>query len=411
VKIAYFAEIFPSISETWVHHEISQLIDMGCDVRVFATHARPTIIAPELSKFAALTTYLPEVEKSIVDVLRVFCSSAIRRNVLAAVITDCPRNRQRLQVIRDIAIAGLFARQLTAYRPQFILAHFGGTRANLALIWSMVSGTPFGIKFHAADVFERVALLRLKVKRAAKLMTISRFNLSFMCEHYPDVDFTGCSIHKCGIPVDEYQFHPKSIYSDSLVIMSTGRLVPMKGFPVLLHASKRLLEKGLSHKLKIYGDGPERKRLVQLTKAMGLEATVEIMGHYNPSGIRAALLGADIFVLPAVFDRVERTMDGIPVSLMEAMAIGTPVVSTRISGIPELIEHGVNGYLAVPGDSVSLAEAILRWQGLNERDRSQMLAAARTKIELDHDAQKLSSVLKGDLVGLRMDGSGKRCAQ
>ncbi len=175
MKIAYFAEIFPSLSETWVHHEISQLIDMGCDVRVFATHARPTTIAPELSKFVAITTYLPEVEKSFVDVLRVFCSSEIRRNVLAGIITDCPQNRQKLQVLRDIAIAGLFSKHLTVFRPEFILAHFGGTRANLALIWSMVSGTQFGIKFHAADVFARVALLRLKVKRAAKLMTIQSF--------------------------------------------------------------------------------------------------------------------------------------------------------------------------------------------------------------------------------------------
>ncbi len=233
-----------------------------------------------------------------------------------------------------------------------------------------------------------------------------------MREHYPDIDFASCSVHKCGIPIDEYQFQPKSMSSDSLVIMSTGRLVPMKGFPVLLRASKRLLEEGLSHKVKIYGDGPERKRLGQLIKAMGLEANVEIMGHYNPNGIRTALLGADMFVLPAVFDRVERTMDGIPVSLMEAMAVGTPVISTTISGIPELIEHGVNGYLAVPGNPVSLAEAILRWHRLNQGERSQMLVAARTKIELDHSVQKLSSALKRDLLGcLRVGGGGKGCAE
>jgi glycosyltransferase involved in cell wall biosynthesis len=186
----------------------------------------------------------------------------------------------------------------------------------------------------------------------------------------------------------------------------------MKGFPVLLRASRRLLEMGLSHKVKIYGDGPDRKRLGQMIEAMGLEATVELMGHYDPNGIRAALLHADIFVLPAVFDRVERTMDGIPVSLIEAMSVGTPVISTTISGIPELIEHGVNGYLAVPGDPESLAEAILRWHCLREVDRKQILVAARKKIELDHDVQKLSSVLKRDLLGcLRIAGGGKGCAE
>jgi glycosyltransferase involved in cell wall biosynthesis len=349
-----------------------------------------------LRKFVALTTYLPEVEKSFVDVLRVFCSSAIRRNVLAGIITDCPRNRQKLQVLRDIAIAGLFSKHLTAYRPEFILAHFGGTRANLALIWSIVSGTEFAIKFHAADVFARVALLRLKVKRAAKLMTISKYNIEFMREHYPDIDVSRFEVHRCGIPIEEYPFQPKCNSSNPPVIIAVGRLVPMKGFHVLLHASRQLLESGLAHRVRIYGEGSERKRLEQLIEAMGLERTVEVMGYASPVNIRTALLDSDIFVLPAIFDPVEK-MDGIPVALMEAMALGIPVVSTTISGIPELIEQGINGYLSAPDDHLSLSHAILACHVMNESDRRQMLLAARRKIESGHDVRKLSITLKQGL--------------
>ena len=398
MKIAYFAEIFPSTSETWVHHEISQLIELGCDVRVFATHARPTTIAPELVKFCEITTYLPEIKKSLIKVLRVFCSPTIIKNVLVGVITDCHSNRQKLQVLRDIALTGVFLKHLAAYRPQFILAHFGATRANLALICSMLSGTPFGIKFHAADVFSRVALLRLKVKRAAKLMTISKFNVEFMRRQYPDIDVSRFQIHKCGIPIEEYQFQPKCNSRNPIVIMSVGRLVPVKGFAVLLRASRWLLEKGFSHKVKIYGDGPERKRLEQLIKAMSLEETVDLMGYVSPVNLRAALLGSDLFVLASVFDPIEK-MEGTPVSLMEAMAVGVPVISTNIGGIPELIEHGVNGYLCGPYDAVSLSQAILTCHRMNENDRRQMLLAARMKIEIDHDVRKLTTVLKRDWAG------------
>jgi glycosyltransferase involved in cell wall biosynthesis len=392
VKIAYFAEIFPSTSETWVHHEISQLIELGCDVRVFATHARPTTIAPELMKFCEITTYLPEIKKSLIEVLRVFCSPTIIKNVLVGVLTECPRNRHRLQVLRDIVFTGFFSKNLAGYSPQFILVHFGGTRANLALIWSMKSGIPFGIKFHAADVFNRVALFRSKVKRAAMLMTISRFNIEFMRKQYPDIDVSRFEIHKCGIPIEEYHFQPKSKSRNPIVIMAAGRLVPMKGFAVLLRASKRLLEKGYSHKVKIFGNGPECKRLEQLIEALSLHGTVDLMGYVSPDNVRAALLDSDIFVLPAVFDPVEK-MDGIPVALMEAMALGVPVISTNISGIPELIEHGMNGYLCDPDDPVSLSQAILTYLETNEKDRRRMLLAARMKIEIDHDVRKLATLL------------------
>jgi glycosyltransferase involved in cell wall biosynthesis len=412
VKIAYFAEIFPSPSETWIHHEITELMAMGCEVRVFATRARPASVPRELLGFVAITTYFPEAEKSLLDGARLFLSPAILKDILGGVITDCPRIRLKAQVLRDIAIAGMFSRQLAGYGPQFVLVHFGGTRANLALIWSIMSGTPFSIKFHAADVFVRVALMRLKAKRAAKLMTISRYNLAFMRERYADCDVARCSIHKCGIPIGEYQFRPRPARSDSPVVVSVGRLVPMKGFPVLLRASKRLLGMGVAHRIRIYGDGPERARLTRLAQDLGLEGTVDLMGHRSPNEVHEALLSADVFVLPAVFDHAEKAMDGVPMVLIEAMAVGTPVVSTTISGIPELIEDDVSGFLATPEDPDALADAIVKWLRLDESKRRRMLSAARRKIESDHDVTKLSSALRQDVLRhLRANRDQETCAE
>ncbi len=410
VKIAYFAEIFPSTSETWVHHEISQLLQLGFEVRVFATHPRPTSIAPELEKFTEITTYLPELVKSWFDVLRVFLSAAIIKTVFVGIMTDCPSSRQKLQVFRDIVFTGLFSKYLFTYGPQFTFAHFGGTRANLALIWSMLAGTPFGIKFHASDVFVRVALLRLKVKRAAKLMTISKFNIEFMRRQYPEIDVSRFEVHKCGIPLGDYPFYPKFNLGNPIIIISVGRLVPVKGFAVLLRASRRLLDEGFPHKVMIYGDGPERNRLMQLIETMSLDGTVELMGYVSPANIRAALLGSDIFVLPSVLHPSEK-MEGTPVSLMEAMAVGIPVIATNIGGVPELVEHGVHGYLCQPNDPVSLSEAIRNCSETNENERRRMLLAARMKIENDHDVRKLTTYLGHSWIVRESKGLQKVCAE
>jgi len=397
VKLAYFAEDFPSDSETWIHYEIAELIRLGWTVRVFATR-RPTIVVPEWRTHVEFTTYLAEVKKSLIGVLRLCCSPKIIWQIIGGLITDCIGIRQRLQVLRDVAFVGFYSESLITYKPDFVLAHFGATRANLALIWSIISGVPFGIKFHAGDVFKRPALLRAKAEHADKLMTISSFNVKFVREHYPDVDASRFKLHRCGIPIEQYQFQPKRKHGNPPIIMCAARLVPMKGFTILLYASKRLLEMGFFHKVKIYGEGPLRRRLEHLIDIMCLRGTVELVGYHTPSNLYRALLAADIFVLPCVFDKSAMTMDGIPVALMEAMAVGTPVISTSISGIPELITHGINGFLTAPGDPGDLADLIMACHKMSDCNRMKILRAARLKIETDHSVEKLSTALNLDLL-------------
>jgi colanic acid/amylovoran biosynthesis glycosyltransferase len=180
----------------------------------------------------------------------------------------------------------------------------------------------------------------------------------------------------------------------------------MKGFDALVQASRILLDRGVRHELRILGDGPEMRALVAMVHRLGLGEAVVLSGHASPDTVRELLAKATAFVLPATWDPVNHTQDGIPVALMEAMAIGVPVVSTSTSGIPELIEDGRSGVLVPADNPVALATGIAQVITMGDEVRTRMLRAARWKIEADHDAQILAESFIQIATRIQMKDSG-----
>jgi glycosyltransferase involved in cell wall biosynthesis len=398
LRIIYFAEIFPSTSETWIHHEISELQQLGCEIKVFATRPRPSDIPPELLNFAAITTYLPDLPRTCRSSVWRILKAALLVPVLGGLVFDTKGLRLRVQVIRDLVYVGHILPRAVDFAPRFLFAHFAGTRTNLALFCSLIMGVPFGFKMHAADVFKRVALFRLKTASASQVMTISAYNIEFIRQHYPDIDVSRFNIHRCGLPLNEYSFQPPNRVSDIPTIVAVGRLVRMKGFNILLRASRVLKDREFKHHITIIGDGPERKNLDALVAELDLQGIVTFKGYLGPHSVRESLLRSSLFVLPSVWDPLDGTQDGIPVALMEAMALGVLVVSTATSGIPELIKHGITGFLTAPNDHLALAEQIQRCCSLDTQSKASILLAAREMVEKHHDAQRLAIILRDRLV-------------
>lgn len=393
LRIAYIAEFFPSKSETWVHHEIDTLQRMGCTVQVFATRPKPENVPSELNHFVALTTYLPELCAEWRSCFKTLSDPSLLKPVLTGLIDDCSGVRRRAQVIRDLIYVSKLTPAISHFQPDIVYAHFAGTRANIALFLSLISKVPFAIKMHAGDVFNRVALFQIKCTSAARMLTISNYNIDFIRSHYPDVNATRFDRHTCGIPLPEYPFQPVHAVDETPIILAVGRLVRMKGFDVLLRASRILLDQKFLHRVVIIGDGPERTRLERLRSKLNLDEVVDLKGYVSPNGVRTELSTAALFALPAIWDSAASTQDGIPVSLMEAMALGVLVVSTTTSGIPELIQDGVSGLLAGPNDPAALAQKIRHGCELSGAARLEMLRMARKKVEADHDAEKLTAQL------------------
>jgi glycosyltransferase involved in cell wall biosynthesis len=385
MRIAYFAEIFPSRSETWVHHEIRELQRLGCLVRVYATCPRPSIIPDELRDLTEVTSYLREIPFPLNWGVLKKIKKLTRLSLIKECLFDLRDQRKTAQIIRDIFYSAVLFPYVTDFHPDFLFAHFAGTRSNLAMLISFLSGVPFGFQMHAGDVFARPALFRLKIEKAAWLGTISNFNIQYMREHYKDVSMSRFVSHSCGLPLDEYTFQPNAKSKKPPLILSIGRLVRIKGFSDLIKAGWILNRNGSRVGIDIIGDGPQRSALEILAKRLDMSGAVRLRGYCSPNEVRKSLLEASVFVMASAWDPILNTADGIPVALLEAMALGIPVISTRTSGIPELITHGVNGFLANPADPLDLAVQIQSALAQPESDRNEMLRAARQKIETNHD--------------------------
>ncbi|HNP29165.1 MAG TPA: glycosyltransferase [Nitrospirales bacterium] len=406
LRIAYFAEIFPSKSETWIHHEIDQLRIMGCEVRVFATHSKPDSLAEELKHLAEDTIFLPDQERSLIQALCVLGKSPLLTPVIKGLFADTQTLRLKAQILRDLLLTGFMFPHVRRFKPDILFAHFGGSRTNMAMFHSLLTGKPFAFKMHAADVFTRVAMFRLKNTLTKWMGTISRFNIDFMRKSYPDIDASRLTIHRCGLPLSVFTYAPKVTLGSPPHLVSVGRMVRTKGFDILIKASHEMKRSGLNHKLVIIGDGPLRPELEGLIDSLCLHDTIWLPGYCSPGDVQRALRDADAFVLPVVWDPIRNIPEGVPVALMEAMAVGLPVVSARIAGIPELIDDGLSGFLAKPGDSADLATVIGRLLALSDSERAKITQAAREKIVADHDIEKLTKDLYSTLLKLAGNETG-----
>jgi colanic acid/amylovoran biosynthesis glycosyltransferase len=292
-------------------------------------------------------------------------------------------------LIRDMASVGLFrmiawklayqclmgARLARALRKEgcnHIHVHFAHTPTQIAMYASAFASVPFTVMAHANDIFERGLLLPQKASRAVKLLTISRFNEEYLRSIgvLPD----RLAVVRCGVSFDlrasSGDFGPKPRYR----IGTLCRLVEKKGVDDLLRALTVLAG---THcvELRIAGDGPLRAPLESLAHELGIVDRVHFDGPIAHDAVKTWLRTLDVFAMACKAD-ANGDMDGIPVVLMEAMSQRIPVVSTRLSGIPELVVHEGTGLLSQPADPASLAEQLGRLMGDAELCRRLTDAAA-----------------------------------
>jgi glycosyltransferase involved in cell wall biosynthesis len=391
LRVAYLCEIYPSRSETWVHHEVRDLRALGAEVHTFATFPRPEVASSEWPELMDHTTYL--AERSFGELLR-GSAALLRPRVLGpylrGALTDAPGLRAKLHLARNLYwLAGLLS-AIRAFAPDVCVVHLAGARSNMALLLELCDGVPFVLKTHSGDVFERQSLFRLTTQRCAALLTISRYNVEFMQQHHPDADLSRVAVHACGIPLDTFAFTPNPSPPAPPLLLSVGRLVGMKGFHVLVRAAALLRDRGVASRVVIVGEGEEHAALSALVRELDIGDRVTLEGYGPPERVRELLSEASLFALGCVWNPKKRDQDGIPMVLMEAMAVGVPVVSTRLSGIPELIEEGRTGWLAEPDDPAALADAIERGLAASGDERLAVLRAARATIEQHHEIRGLT---------------------
>jgi len=383
-RVLYFTSLFPCWSETFIVREIAELIRMGVEVRIVSLkHPSEQMVQSDAQALLDRVVYPARGPKAALGALAECLRHPLREAAalleLARGLGGHPSALAKSVVVwwRTLALLPV----LRAIDPDHLHAHWATYPSTSAMLASRRLGKPYSFTAHAHDIFLEDHLLAAKMRSAAFGVTISEFNRQFLAKKVSPVALECLRIVHCGVVPASFAFAPDG--REPGLIMAVGRLDEIKGFRHLIDACQLLASRSVRFQCNIIGEGPLRAELQQRIDAAGLGERVTLLGARKQEEVRGWLARAGMFVLPSVVtSRGDR--DGIPVALMEAMAVGLPVVSTRVSGIPELIEHGRSGLLAEPGDAQGLAHCVeqLLSDPLAGRE---MALRARQKVEREFD--------------------------
>jgi glycosyltransferase involved in cell wall biosynthesis len=354
--LGLLVKTYPKLSETFILEEILGLERLGQPLRLYAL-SRPTdaVSHPAVQRVQASVTYLPDAGhpehgRTALRHLRLLAAAPLR--YLHTLRAAARRGRAGL---RDFVRAGWFAGQLQDDGVTHLHTHFISTPADVAELMSALSGRPFSISAHAKDIYlSDAADLRRKMAAARFTVTCTEFNCSTLRTLAP-----GAAVHRMYHGIDAGIFNPACRHPVGLVplVLSVGRLREKKGLDTLVDACRLLHGRGVPFRCEIVGYGEEHDRLAAKIEADGLTDHVRLTGKLTRDHVIDRYARAAVYVQPSRV-AADGDRDGIPNVLLEAMAVGVPVVATRVSGIPELVQHRRNGLLVEADDAAALADAI-----------------------------------------------------
>jgi glycosyltransferase involved in cell wall biosynthesis len=395
-RIAYLLHNFPGITDTFIRREIRSLQAAGVEVIVISvwkpkeSHTTPEILAD----WTAYTYFV--LPRSIFSILFTCIFSFVRNpgRFLAsghlAYSTSRPGLRGMMFQLFYFVEAVLAAEILRDKAIQHIHNHIGDQSGTVTMLAANLADVQYSITFHGWPVFfdAKYSMLKEKVQRARFIRAISYFCQSQLMMFAECEEQARFKVIHCGLSIGKYQYRDPG--AGIKTIFCAARLSPEKGLTFLLRAMKGLIDKGYDLNLRLAGNGPSLEELKKSAGDLGITDRVAFLGFLNENQIINELRMADLFVLPSF-------VEGIPVSAMEAMATGVPVIATNIAGTSELVEHGRTGLLVRPSDPQALMEAITKMA--DDHDfRLHAAKVARKKVVDEFDVDKESQKLKASLL-------------
>ena len=358
MNVAYLINQYPQASQSFIRREIRALEAQGVNVHRFTIRTwDQELVDPGDKEEKAKTRVVLDVGTIglMLATLKVLLSRPIKlfRALRLALRLGYRGDRGSIYHLVYLAEACVLLGWLKRCGAQHVHAHFGTNSAAVAMLIRELGGPPLSFTCHGPEEFDRALALKLgeKIARAQFVVAVSEYGRSQLLRYCPHDQWHKVQVVHCG--VDEAFL--KSDYlpevPDNRRLVCVGRLSEQKGQLVLIQAAGRLKAQGIPFDLLLIGDGPMRVDVERLIAEQGLSDHVRITGWMTNQQVREQILAARAFVLPSF-------AEGLPVVLMEAMALRRPVISTYVAGIPELVEPRVNGYLVPAGSIEALAEAM-----------------------------------------------------
>jgi colanic acid/amylovoran biosynthesis glycosyltransferase len=354
--VAYLSNQFPSPVEPYVAQEIQELRRRGVTVIPCSARSGPASLDSDLRAFAAETVYLQPLQFRLLiyAVVRCFVKFAALKDFYRRVLLQGsePPGR-RLRALLHSWLGVYYALLLRSSGVEHIHVHHGYFASWIAMVAARILDIEFSMTLHGSDLLVHAAYLDTKLKHCKFCVTISEFNRQRILERYPTVRADKIVVRRMGVDPGADNFFPSqpSRENGKLIMLAVGRLHPVKDHAFLVRACRLLKDREVPFACVIAGDGPEREFIEALIRTSHLQAEVRLLGHLSRDDLDAYYARADLIVLTS-------RSEGIPLVLMEAMAHGKPVLAPAITGIPELVLDGKNGFLYRPGSLEDFAARV-----------------------------------------------------
>jgi glycosyltransferase involved in cell wall biosynthesis len=400
MTIAYLVNQYPKVSHSFIRREIAGVEASGLQVARFSIRSCGSELVDEVDKLEQeLTQVVLGIGKVrlLFALLRVAITRPARLLSALWLMLQVGWHSER-GVLRHFAylaeacvLLGWFSELGIAH----VHAHFGTNSTTVAMLCHALGGPPYSFTVHGPEEFDKAEAIALteKIKRSAFVVGVSCFGKSQLYRWCEYEQWSKIQVVHCG--VDElFLTQSHSPIPDQPHLVCVGRLSEQKGHLVLVEAAGRLAAEGLRFKLILVGDGPLRAQIETMIAQLGLQDHIEITGWASNTEVQQHILASRAMVLPSF-------AEGLPVVVMEALALSRPVISTYVAGIPELVEPGTCGWLVPPGSVESLTEAMRAALQSSVETLEQMGQVGASRVAGQHnaaiEASKLAALFRSNI--------------
>lgn len=397
MKVAYLVNQYPKVSHSFIRREISALEDCGISVVRFSIRSCESELVDPEDKLELQKTQII-LSLGILGLLSNLFFVALTRPISflhglsLALKVGWIANQKIIYHIIYLAEACVLWSWLKKAEITHLHAHFGTNSTTVAMLCQAIGGPPYSFTVHGPEEFDRADSLALteKINRAKFVITISSFSRSQLYRWCTYQQWEKIHVIRCG--VDDHYLDKKIIPIPSEPnLVCVGRLCEQKGQILLLQAVHKLINDNLQCQLTFVGDGPLRQQIEHLIQEFGLEKVVKITGWASGAEVQKYITNSRALILPSF-------AEGLPVVIMEALALERPVVTTYIAGIPELVKPEINGWLVPSGSVQALTEVMREVLQLPTENLEKMGKAGSVEVKILHntskEAKKLANIFR-----------------
>ncbi|MCK5889228.1 MAG: glycosyltransferase family 4 protein [Methylococcales bacterium] len=398
MRIAYFTNQYPKVSHSFIRREILALEKQGYEVSRFALRSDEGELVDRADRKEFMETSYILSEKA--SDIALACLSTLARQpsnffktLFKALKIGYRSDRGMLRHLIYFVESCVLLKWTQQHIVSHIHAHFGTNSTTVVMLAYFLGGARYSFTVHGPEEFDKPDFIALseKIIHSQFVVAISSYGKSQLYRWIPSSQWNKVKVIHCGLD-EAFLMGSKGIYPDmGNQLVCVGRLCEQKGQLLLLKSVKALKDQGIECQLVLAGDGPMRDEVEQCIRDYHIADRVKITGWISSEQVKDILLSSRGLVLPSF-------AEGLPVVIMESLALCRPVISTYVAGIPELVKNDENGWLVPAGDSDALTEAMKALLNVSQEKLLAMgkagQSAVRERHNIETEATKLAKLFK-----------------